>query len=373
MDNIKDLEYLKRLSFKKIREIIQEIKAQLPKEERNLITYSRNFTISLSNYCQNQCGYCFYNYKIPKVHGKENVVLINNDEMVSLIQKALQYNCKEALLMSGERPESFQEVRDELLKRDCREYIEFVVDICTYLLDLNILPHTNLGVLTYDELKRLKSFNASMGLMLESTSMNLFKKGGVHEKSPGKKPEIRIEHIKNAGRLKIPFTTGILCGIGENFEDRIRDLYLINNIHEQYGHIQEVIIQNFVYKEGISYKPKRSISIEEMLKITGIARIIFQNEIVVQVPPNLIAGYENDFIDMGANDFGGISPFTVDYINPEKKWPQIDDLSRLCQNKGLQLKERLPIYSKFIKKEFCPESIKKRIDNINIDVKYTDF
>jgi len=368
MRRLADINSLGSLSLQNIKKKVKQIKDQLPNEEKNKITYSKNFTLSLSNYCQNECGYCFYNFKVPKVDGQGNVVLLSNEHTRSLIQKALRFGCNEALLMSGERPESFKEVRNELLNRDCREYIEFVVDICSYLLDFNILPHTNIGILTYDELSRLKNFNASMGLMLESTSMRLFEKGGVHEKSLEKNPESRIEHIENAGRLKIPFTTGILCGIGENFEERVHDLHLIKSIHEQYGHIQEVIIQNFIYKEGISYKPKKPISIEEMLKITGLARIIFENDIAVQVPPNLIKGYEIDFIEMGANDFGGISPFTLDYINPQKKWPQIDNLAKICRKKGFQLRERLPIYDKFITKEFCPENIKKRLDNINIDV-----
>jgi len=366
MNNISNINYLKSIRIKELKERVKDIKAQLPSEEQNIITYSKNFTISLSNYCQNQCGYCFYNYKVPKINGNENVIILGNEQMVTLIQKALQYNCKEALMMSGERPDSFQEVKDELKKIGCNDFIEFIKDISTYLLDLNILPHTNLGILTYNELEQLKNFNASMGLMLESTSMKLFKKGGVHEFSPGKIPKKRIKHIINAGKLKIPFTTGLLLGIGENLDDRIKDLYLIKELHEKYGHIQEVIIQNFVYKDGIPYHPNILISFEEILKITGIAKIIFQNEISVQVPPNLIKGYEKDFIDIGIDDFGGISPFTRDFINPEQKWPKIDYLEKICEEKGYKLKERLPIYDKFINNiEFCPENIKKRIDNIN--------
>lgn len=328
------IDSLKNLSIKDLKIKIREIKAQLPKEERNLITFSKNFTISLSNYCQNECGYCFYNFKVPKLDSDENVILISNDKIISLVQKALQYNCKEALLMSGERPESFQEVRDKLQSRNCYDFIRFVIDICTYLLDLNLLPHTNLGVLTFDELKQLKEYNASMGLMLESTSMELFVKGGVHEFSPGKLPELRIRHIIDAGRLKIPFTTGLLIGIGECFEDRIKDIYLIKDIHTEYGHIQEVIIQNFVYKDGIPYRPKKPITIKEILKIAGIAKIILENDIGVQIPPNLIAGYEKEFLDIGINDFGGVSPVTQDYINPQKPWPQIEHLTKICKENG---------------------------------------
>ncbi len=366
MSSRDEINYFKNLSIKKLKEKVNEIKAQLPSEKQKVISYSKNFTLSLSNYCQNQCSYCFYNYKVPKLSGEGNVVLLGNEQMVNLIQKAIHYNCKEALLMSGERPESFQIVKDELIKRDCSEYIDFVIDICTYLLDLNILPHTNLGLLSYDELKRLKNFNASMGLMLESTSIELFEKGGVHELSPGKMPKKRIEHIKNAGKLKIPFTTGLLLGIGENVEDRLRDLYLIKDFHKKYGHIQEVIIQNFIKKEGISYQPLHPITIKDMLKTAGIAKLILKNEISIQVPPNLVSGYEKDFIDIGIDDFGGISPITLDYINPENEWPQIDHLKKICNDSGYVLKERLPVYDKYINNsEFCPENIKKRIDNIN--------
>jgi FO synthase subunit 1 len=364
-----DINYFKGLSITDIKEKVEDIKAQLPNEEQKTITYSKNFTLSLSNYCQNQCGYCFYNFKVPKIRGEGNVIILGNDQMVTLVQKALDYNCKEALLMSGERPDTFKEVKDELENRNCSDFIEFVKDICTYLLDFKLLPHINIGVLNYEEMKELKNYSASMGLMLESTSMDLFKKGGVHEKSPGKIPAKRIEHINNAGKLKIPFTTGLLLGIGETIEDRIRDLFLIKKIHDNYGHIQEVIIQNFVHKEGIPYQPKSPIFIEDILKIAGIARIIFENEISIQVAPNLIDGFERDFIEIGIDDFGGVSPFTLDYINPEKLWPQIDELKKICEEEGYILKERLPIYEKFIdRKEFCPENIKKTIDTINLDV-----
>ena len=364
MNKIRDIDYFNSLSIKKIKEKVKEVKKLLPKEEQNIITYSKNFTISLSNYCQNFCGYCFYNYKVPKIKGNENIILVNNDQLTTLIQNAISYNCKEALLMSGERPDSFEEVKKELDKRRYSDYIEFIKDICKNLLNLNILPHINIGLLTYEELKDLKNYSASMGLMLESTSMELFKKGGVHKFSPGKLPENRIRHIKDAGKLKIPFTTGLLLGIGERFENRVNDLYLIKKINEKYDHIQEVIIQNFVYKEGILYHPENPQSIEDLLKITGIAKLIFENEIAVQIPPNLISGFEKDFIEMGIDDFGGISPFTIDYINPDMSWPQIDDLNRVCKKLGFVLKERLPIYDRFIKKsEFCPVSIKKRIES----------
>ncbi len=372
MDKIGSVKSFKKLTLKQIKEKVKLVREQLPDAEKKVITYSKNFTLSLSNYCVNQCGYCYYNYKIHKSKGESNVILLNIDRIDELSQKALQYKCKEALLMSGERSGSFLEVKKELEKLKYSDLLEYLKNICTYLLDFKILPHINLGFLTYEEMKELKNFTSSMGLMLESSCMDLFNKGKVHEHSIGKLPEKRIEHITNAGKLKIPFTTGLLLGIGEQFEDIIRDLLLIRSIHEKYGHIQEVIIQNFVRKEGIPYQPKKLISFQDMLKITGIARVIFKNDIAIQVPPNLITGLEKEFIEMGIDDFGGISPFTIDYINPENQWPQIDKLLRICKKYGYTLKERLPIYDKFIRNEsFCPEKIKKVINNMNLDVKYS--
>ncbi|MBD3193818.1 MAG: 7,8-didemethyl-8-hydroxy-5-deazariboflavin synthase subunit CofG [Candidatus Lokiarchaeota archaeon] len=365
MNDKYDVEALEKLSNKEILELVNQITKRNSK--RKIITYSKNFTLSLSNYCQNECSYCFYNYKIPKLNSNENVVLIDNDHITSIVQKAISYNCKEALIMSGERPDYYPQVKKELEKRGCDGYINFVKDVCNYLLDLNILPHVNIGILEYDELKRLKGFTASMGLMLESTSEKLFKKGGVHEKSPGKLPERRIRHIEEVGKLKIPFTTGVLLGIGESYSDRIRDLILIKKLHKKYGHIQEVIIQNFISKPNIAYHPKKEISINEMLKVVGIAKLLFKDDISIQVPPNLIHGYEADFLRFGVNDFGGISPFTLDHINPEHKWPRIEDLGRICAENGFDFQERLPIYPKFIDDpEFCPKTIKKRIEEINI-------
>lgn len=360
-----DIKYYEHLSIQKLKKIVKEIKSFLPKDERNIITYSKNFTLSLSNYCQNQCKYCFYNYNIPK----NNITLLESEHLFNLVQKAIELNCREALLISGERPDNFREIIEELKSRKYDDYIQFVIDICLYLLDYNLLPHTNIGVLKFEELRRLKNYNASMGLMLESCSNELSKEGGVHEFSPGKLPEKRIEHIENAGKLKIPFTTGLLLGIGENFSDRVKDLLLIKDIYEKYGHIQEVIIQNFVEKAEIQYHPKQPISVENTLKTAGIAKLIFKNEIAIQVPPNLIQGYEKDAIELGIDDFGGISPFTIDYINPDQPWPKISELKIICTALGYNLKERLAIYPKFIQKsEFCPVSIKKIIDNIHLDV-----
>jgi FO synthase subunit 1 len=356
---------LKNFSFRKLRELTNDIQNQKPLNERKIITFSKNFTVSLSNYCQNQCGYCFYNHRVLKSGKEENLVLIEREKVNHLIEQGLKYRCKEALLMSGENPGKFEIVRNGLKERNFDSYLDFVKNISSILLENNILPHTNIGFLSFDELKELKPYNASMGLMLESTSLKLLNKGESHEFSPSKAPSIRLNHIKNAGKLKIPFTTGLLIGIGESFEDRIKDLLLIKQIYEEYGHIQEVILQNFSYKTGIPYKPKNPSSVKDLIKLTLIAKIIFENEIPIQVPPNLIKGYEREFLEAGINDFGGISPFSKDFINPEHPWPQIEELHEVCQRYGFHLEERLPVYEKFVKKQgFISENIKKKLHDI---------
>ncbi|MFX0074158.1 MAG: 7,8-didemethyl-8-hydroxy-5-deazariboflavin synthase subunit CofG [Candidatus Hermodarchaeota archaeon] len=370
MNIVKEMEDLEKISFKTLREKIKSIREEVPKEEQNVITFSRNFTLSLSNYCQNQCGYCFYNQHISKENFEHNVALIEEDKINDLIKAALGFGCTEALLMSGEAPDKFKIVQKELEKRNFSNFSQYVKNLSERLLEFNLLPHTNIGALSFGELKYLKDTNASMGLMIESTCETLSKPGGVHEKSLTKTPEIRIKHIVDAGKLKIPFTTGLLLGIGEKFQDRVKDLYLIKELHQEYGHIQEVIIQNFTEKPGILYHPKKPITVEETLKTAGIARLIFENDIPIQVPPNLIQNYEKEALEMGINDFGGISPFTMDYINPHHAWPKIIFLEKLCKSFGYELKERFPIYQKFIyKKGFCSKIIKKTIKRIDLNVR----
>jgi len=359
------VEKLKSLSLRKVKQRVDEIQKEYDKEHDKIITYSKNVTISLSNYCKNQCSYCFYNHRVPKSPDNENIILISNSILDSLIIEAKKFDCKEALIMSGEAPDSFQIVRDELKKRGFKSYIDFLNEISNILLDNRLLPHTNIGIINYNDLKKLKHVNASMGLMLESTCKKLSMQGGVHEFSPGKLPEKRIEFIENAGKLRIPFTTGLLLGIGEAETDRIKDLFLIYELHKKYGHIQEIILQNFIEKQNIQYHPINPISIKEILKTIGIAKIIVENEIEIQIPPNLLKGHEKEAIWMGLSDFGGISPITFDYINPNHSWPKIDYLAKICKKEGYELKERLPIYDKFIKKDgFSSEKIRSVINNI---------
>jgi 7,8-didemethyl-8-hydroxy-5-deazariboflavin synthase CofG subunit len=367
-ETITKIKKLKSLSLKKLKTQVKDIKLELSEEDRNIITYSKNFTLVLSTFCSNRCSYCYFNFRIPKEREEDNIVLLEAEKIATIASNAKNYKCKEALIMSGECPDYFSEVRQELLKNSYKSFVDYVKSLCKRLLQQNFLPHTNIGTLNFQELKDLKMHNASMGLMLESTNEKLYKIGGVHQNSPNKVPEIRLKHIEDAGKLKIPFTTGLLLGIGESIEDRIHDLFVLKELHERYGHIQEIIIQNFIPQQGISYRPKHLITIKETLRTAALAKIICRNEISIQVPPNLIKHYESLAIDFGIDDFGGISPFTKDYINPNHPWPQIKYLSEICERKGVMLKERYPIYNKFIEKsDFCPESIKNTINNIKLN------
>jgi len=262
----------------------------------------------------------------------------------------------EALFSAGENPElaylsSF--FNNRVIEEGFSSLVEYTKDLCKLAIKHGLLPHCNLGVLSRDELKELRDVNASMGLMLETTA-----ELAAHKNSPGKDPTLRLKMIEEAGKLKIPFTTGILVGIGEEQEDRIRSLNAIKSLHEQYGHIQEVIIQPFLPKPSTTMWSTKPPRFEEMKEVVRAARAILPDEIAIQVPPNLTAPKE--LIELGASDLGGISERTIDYINPEAPWPTEAELrSKVAP---FELRERLPIYPRFINKGWYSEEIRPLIE-----------
>ncbi|MCX8207491.1 MAG: 7,8-didemethyl-8-hydroxy-5-deazariboflavin synthase subunit CofG [Methanothrix sp.] len=285
-------------------------------------TFSRNVFIPVTDLCRNACGYCSFR------RDPDRARVISRSDALSLMERAQRAGCSEALFSMGDRP---WEVRGDRL-----ELLEYIVELCELALERGLLPHTNAGILTRDELGLLAPYNASMGLMLESTA-----RLKVHERSPGKIPEIRIRTISDAGALRIPFTTGMLVGIGESREDRIRSLEVIAELHRKYGHIQEVIIQPLDPKPGTESEDMQPPPISDMVELVSIARRILPPEISIQVPPNLVDPVP--LLRAGADDLGGISPVTPDWINPERRWPEIDEL------KGIVLVERLPVYPRYVK------------------------
>lgn len=310
-----------------------------------VVTFSRNVFIPLTRTCRNKCAYCGfrsndYNFMKP-------------NEVKSLLSKAK--NAVEALFTFGEKPDFYEEFRRKLKMMGYSSFLEYVKSINKLAVNYGFLPHTNAGILSYNELKMLKPYNASMGLMLEQ-AVEL----ECHRDSPGKKPEKRIKTIKNAGKLKIPFTTGILVGIGESRYDRIYSLEVIRDLHENYGHIQEVIVQNFSPKKNTPMENFSPPSLKEMVETVKIAREILK-DITIQIPPNLVKNLE-PFLKAGARDLGGISEITPDYINPEHPWPRIEDLREEVERFGFVLKERLPIYPKFVKLGWFSDEIGKIIE-----------
>ena len=316
-----------------------------------IVTYSKNVFIPLTRNCRNRCHYCGFR--------SEKVNIMSAEEVKNVLSQAKE-KVKEALFTFGERPdEVYPEFRKKLLEMGFKSMIDYILEMNRLALEMGFLPHTNAGVLSRDEMRKLKPYNASMGLMLEQ-AVEL----ECHTCSPGKKPEVRIKMIKDAGKLQIPFTTGILVGIGEGRDDRLYSLEVIADIHENYGHIQEVIIQNFKPKKGTPMENHSPPTAEEMLDAVKAARTILPEDVAIQIPPNLVEDIY-PFIKAGANDVGGISSITHDYINPEAPWPEPEKLQKALRGEFI-LKERLPIYPKFVKLKWYAETMGELIE------KYTD-
>jgi 7,8-didemethyl-8-hydroxy-5-deazariboflavin synthase CofG subunit len=320
----------------------------------NVISYSRKIFIPITTLCKDNCLYCIYK-KEPDKGGR----YLELDEIIDITKRGLELGCTEALLMTGERPEiKYAEAKNFLKNKNVSSTVEWLYNVSRILLKLGILTHTNAGLLTSHEMKKLKKYNASLGLMLENISERLMQKSMPHEFSPSKNPKLRIKVIEEAGKLKIPFTTGILLGIGETPEEAIRSLFVIRAIHENYGHIQEVIIQPFIPKKGTAMESFSPPSKRYFLKFLALSRIIL-GDMNLQAPPNLYLNVRQ-LIKAGVNDLGGISPLTIDYVNPEKPWPHIEFIRKELARDGFVLKQRLPVYPEYLNKNgFLSDEVKK--------------
>ncbi|MHC1625880.1 MAG: 7,8-didemethyl-8-hydroxy-5-deazariboflavin synthase subunit CofG [Methanoculleaceae archaeon] len=317
-----------------------------------VITFSRNVFLPLTTVCRNRCGYC--GFRRPVGEG----CVMKKDEVSRILRMGAASGCTEALFTFGERPEE-ERGFSSYLPDGYRTIIQYCHDLCRVAAHAGLLPHTNAGLLSREELVYLRDVNASMGLMLETTAHL-----PAHRNSPGKDPERRLEMIEMAGELRIPFTTGLLLGIGETMEDREESLYAIRDLHRRYGHIQEVILQNFTPKPGTEMARWGVIGWQEMAEVISTAREILPDDVAVQIPPNLAeAGL---LIPHGVDDLGGISPVTVDYVNPEHPWPQIEQLKNLVGDR--RLKERLCIYPKYIEKGWYPPDFKPLIERLQREI-----
>ncbi len=307
------------------------------------VTFSRNVFIPLTNVCRNRCGYCGFRRDI----GHPGAKLLSPAEVTNILERGARAGCSEALFTFGERPEEVAGFMPLLKDLGYSSIIDYLVELCKLSIDIGLLPHSNPGILEREELEELKPYNASMGLMLETVGII-----DAHKGCAGKVPERRVETIMAAGELGIPFTTGILVGIGETWEDRVRSIRAIRDVHEESGNIQEVIIQNFIPKTGSKMATWHAPGIREMIKTVSMARQNLPEDVAIQVSPNLV--HPKELVGCGASDLGGISPETIDYINPESPWP---DIRKLQDMVDIPLRERLPIYPQYVKKKWYSQEI----------------
>jgi 7,8-didemethyl-8-hydroxy-5-deazariboflavin synthase CofG subunit len=308
------------------------------------LTFSKKVFIPLTNMCRDSCGYCTFVQSPDSIHSN----YMTPEQVLNTAHEGAALDCKEALFSLGERPEErHQKARDLLAALGYDNTLDYLHDQCeSVLTHTTLLPHVNAGALSFDELKRLKPVAASMGMMLENVSNELLKKGQAHYACPDKTPKRRLDTIEQAGRLDIAFTTGILIGIGESWEERVLSLIAIRDRHLAYGHVQEVIIQNFRAKAGTAMAGCQEPDLDDMKRTIAVARLILPDDISIQAPPNLEVEY-GSYINAGINDWGGISPLTKDFINPERAWPQISSVAQACEGLGYSLAERLTIYDRF--------------------------
>ena len=327
------------------------------------ITYSRKVFIPLTNMCRDTCTYCTF----VKHPSKPEARILTPEQVLFMAKQGEAHGCKEVLFSLGEKPElRYPEAKKKLAILGYNRMTSYLRDMCKLILDkTSLLPHVNAGTLSNQEIDELKPVSASMGMMLETITKRLSKKGGPHYACPDKTPIQRLRTLSRVGKKKVPFTTGLLIGIGETFEERIEALEEINKIHAKYGNIQEVIIQNFRKKPDIKMANHPEPTLEAMLRTIAAARIILNPEISLQAPPNL-SDRHIKYIQAGINDWGGISPVTIDFINPQHAWPDIEKLRTSCIKAGYKLNERLTVYPKYIKssERFLNTAVSEKIEKI---------
>lgn len=310
-----------------------------------VITYSRKVFLPLTNLCRDYCGYCTFR----RDPGDPGAHTMTPDEVLEVARAGEKLGCTEALFSLGDKPELlFPEMRETLRHLGYKSTLHYLEAMCELVLrETSLLPHPNPGLLSAEWIARLAAVSASMGLMLETTNSALLAPGAAHDNAPDKVPAKRLRTIAEAGKQNVPFTSGLLIGIGESPEDRVDALLAIRDLHDRYGHIQEVIVQNFRVKPAIPMANWPEPTRGEMFRTVAVARLLLPN-VNIQAPPNLSAPYYEDLVDAGINDWGGISPLTPDFINPEKPWPHLEQLRLRTEGKGMALRQRLPVYPEFL-------------------------
>lgn len=313
-----------------------------------VITYSRKVFIPLTRLCRDRCGYCTFATAPHKLESP----FLSPDEVLEIARQGAALGCKEALFTLGDRPEDrWHQAREWLDAHGYDDTLSYVRAMAIRVLEeTGLLPHLNPGVMSWRDLQRLKPVAPSMGMMLETTSRRLFEeKGAPHYGSPDKDPAVRLRVLEDAGRVNVPFTTGILIGIGETLQDRAESLFAIRRVSREYGGIQEVIIQNFRAKPDTAMRGLPDADLQELAATIAVARLVLGPRVRLQAPPNLIDSEYELMIRAGIDDWGGVSPLTPDHVNPERPWPQIDALAARTAAAGFELKERLTIYPEYVR------------------------
>ena len=313
------------------------------KFKNQTVTFSKKAFFNIINLCKDTCSYCTYKAE----PGEEKLSLMSKQQITELLQLAKKYKCVEALFVTGEQPEKkYPEARRWLKKNGFNSTSEYLIHASELALEVGLFPHTNAGNLNFEEMKELKKTNVSMGIMLENVSERLTEKGMPHYLAASKRPKTRLGILENSGKLKIPMTTGILVGIGETIEEIIDSIFAIKQLHQKYGNIQEVILQNFQPKSDTIMKNSPSVNENYFKTVVALSRIIIP-KMNIQIPPNLSPKSYQSFLSVGINDWGGISPLTPDFVNPEFSWPEINKVEENSKNAGFELKCRFPVYPEF--------------------------
>ena len=347
------------------KQVIFETASKLrDKNKGRVVSFSKKAFFNIINLCRDTCSYCTYKAEPDDT----KLSLMDEQTVKKLAELAKKYNCTEALFVTGERPEQkYQEAKEWLRKQGFSSTTEYLIHCSEIVLKQGVFPHTNAGNLTKNEMKELAKTNVSMGVMLENSSVRLREDGMPHQDAPSKEPLARLNILKNAGELKIPMTTGILVGIGETLEECIQSIYDIKKIHQRYGNIQEIILQNFHPKPKTSMFEHSTPEESYFKMVVALCRIIMPDA-NIQIPPNLSPDNYNEFLSVGINDWGGISPITSDYVNPEFSWPNIQNVKKKCDNLGFSLKARFPVYPEFV--PLINNNLKQRISLIADEKNY---
>ena len=330
------------------------------------LTYSPKVFLPITNLCRNRCDYCSFR----RSPGDPGEWTMSPDEVRAWLHRGREQGCVEALFCLGDTPETgFRGYRTLLRSWGHERTVDYLRWAAEEALVAGLLPHTNAGILSRDDMVTLRPVNVSLGLMLENVSDRLCEKGMPHHRAPDKRPARRIQMTREAGELRIPFTSGLLIGIGETVAERVDTILTIRRLHREFGHIGEVIVQNFRSHPDTAMGSAVDPSSDELAATIALARLILDDEVSVQAPPNLSPASTSTLIHAGINDFGGISPVSPDYINPQHPWPYLDSLRAACEEEGFRLEPRLPVYPSHLETPgFVDQALRVRIDRLQMEL-----